>query len=214
MEYSRTELLYENQLTKAEDIADFVLEGRAGIEFSKEGMALAGETNFLLWCPVIFPDGIEISWRFKPLNEPGLAMMFFHASSALGGLFEDTLAPRDGSYPQYHSGDINCLHLSYFRRKYEDERAFHTCNLRKSKGFHLVAQGADPIPDVLDAKDYYELKLAVRDGAVAFSVDDLPVLTWQDDGSSFGEVFRGGQIGFRQMAPMVGRYAGLKVWRI
>lgn len=38
------------------------------------------------------------------------------------------------------------MRSSCYRRKQRSERAFRTCNLRKSKGFYLVKQGADPIP--------------------------------------------------------------------
>jgi hypothetical protein len=49
-------------------------------------------------------------------------------------------------------------HASYFRRKnVELERTFHTCNLRKSAGFHLVAQGGDPIPLVINAIEPYRI---------------------------------------------------------
>ncbi|MBV2240591.1 YesU family protein [Bacillus inaquosorum] len=51
---------------------------------------------------------------------------------------------KNGKIPRISFGDINALHLSYFRRKYAEERAFRTCNLRKSRGFHLAAMGADP----------------------------------------------------------------------
>ncbi len=37
-------------------------------------------------------------------------------------LFDPSLAPRAGEYNQYHHGDINAYHLSYFRRKQPDER--------------------------------------------------------------------------------------------
>ena len=75
-------------------------------------------------------------------------MMFFAAQGRNGeNLFDPQLQKRTGEYIQYHHGDINAFHVSYFRRKEPDERAFHTCNLRKSYGFYLVCQGADPAAD-------------------------------------------------------------------
>ena len=114
----------------------------------------------------------------------------------------------------YHSGDINAYHVSYFRRKWDEERGFHTCNLRKSKGFHLVVQGADPIPNCEDAFESYHIKLVKKDGKIDFIIDDLPVFSWQDDGKEYGPVLGGGKIGFRQMAPMIGEYSNLKVYSI
>ena len=128
-----------------------------------------------------FPDRVRVSWEFLPLAEPGLAMVFFSAAGHGGrDLFSGGLAPRTGYYPQYHSGDIDALHVSYFRHKYAEERAFRTCNLRKSAGFELVAQAADPLPPTEDALDFYRMEL-VKDGPdVAFSINGLPVLAWRD----------------------------------
>ena len=70
------------------------------------------------------------------------------ASVAGRSFFDEGLAPRNGSYPQYHSGDIRTLHAS-LRPHWPGERAFHFANLRGSPGFHLLAQGADPLPPYL-----------------------------------------------------------------
>lgn len=124
-----------------------------------------------------FPDCIRISWEFLPLAEPGLAMVFFSATGQGGrNLFSPQLVPRTGYYPQYHSGDIDALHVSYFRHKHAEERASRTCNLRKSAGFELVA--ADPLPPTEDALDFYRMEL-VKDGPrVEFSINGIPVLDW------------------------------------
>jgi hypothetical protein len=168
--------------------------------------------HWTFWCPEEFPDGIRISWEFMPLAEPGLAMLFFAAAGQGGkGLFSPELAPRTGYYPQYHSGDIDALHVSYFRHKYQSERAFRTCNLRKSAGFELVAQGADPLPPVDDAVDFYRLEV-VKDGPrVAFSINGLPLFEWHDPSD---KVLGAGRIGFRQMAPLRAAYRNLVVEKI
>ena len=108
---------------------------------------------------------------------------------------------------------MNAYHLSYFRRKNaQGERDFHTCNLRKSHGFHLVAQGADPLPSVIDVTGDYRIELATCDGHVRFSINELPILQWHDDGSIGGPRHAGGRIGFRQMAPLSAEYLDLKVF--
>ena len=112
----------------------------------------------------------------------------------------------------YHHGDINAFHVSYFRRKEPDERSFHTCNLRKSYGFYLVAQGADPIPDVADVSAPYKLGLLKYENQVRFFVNDLEVFNFNDDGTTYGPCLEGGKIGFRQLAPMIGEYSKLKVY--
>lgn len=217
------ELIYRNDLASPADVEGFVMEGEAKVTFPEGRMrlenaldpALGQAANFVFWCPAVLPDCIRIEWRFRPLREPGLAMLFFAASGLAGeDLFDPALAPRSGEYGQYTHGDIRTLHLSYFRRRYEDERAFHTCNLRKSRGFHLVAQGADPIPDVEDCKEFYSLSLTKSGPDVAFAIDGLPILAWRDDGKSYGPVLGGGRIGFRQMAPLIAEYSELRVYQL
>ncbi len=221
--YTLTELQYENPLACLEDVAGFRLEGDAHITFHNGRMRMehardpseGQASNLVYWCPQEFPDNIAVSWDFWPLGEPGLCILFFAARGRNGAdIFDPSLAPRVGIYNQYHHGDIDALHVSYFRRKNLSERAFHTCNLRKSYGFHLVAQGADPIPDVADATPPYHIQLIKAGPVIDFTINELPIFHWEDDGITYGPVLGGGKIGFRQMAPLIGEYANLKVHRV
>ncbi|HJW00670.1 MAG TPA: DUF1961 family protein [Arthrobacter sp.] len=219
---ARTGLLYSNPLAGPADVSGWVMEGPLSLgSHDGGGLELSGSlddeefgdhAHWTFWCPEEFPDGIRISWEFLPLAEPGLAMLFFSAVGHSGhDLFSAELAPRSGYYPQYHSGDIDALHISYFRHKYESERAFRTCNLRKSAGFELVAQGADPLPPAEDATDFYRVEV-VKDGPdVTFSINGLTLFQWSDPSD---KVLRGGRIGFRQMAPLKAAYRSLTVERI
>jgi hypothetical protein len=218
------EVLYFNPLSGPADVADWVIEGPVEVFSHQQGpgngpaLALgssadeaeAGDhSHWTLWCPQAFPDRIRITWDFLPLSEPGLAMMFF-AAKGHGGrdLFSPLLAPRTGFYPQYHSGDLDALHVSYFRHKHAEERAFRTCNLRKSSGFELVAQAADPLPPAEDALDFFAMEL-IKDGrTVSLSINSLLVLRWVDQGS---KVLGGGYVGLRQMAPLRAAYRNLVV---
>ena len=218
-------LLYMNPLAQPEDVEQWIAEGplqvvsngsvaKSALEFSG---SLDDETHgdhahWTFWCPVKFPDGIRITWEFLPLQEPGLAMVFF-AAAGHGGrdLFSSVLAQRTGFYPQYHSGEMDALHLSYFRHKHADERAFRTCNLRKSAGFELVAQAADPLPPAEDALNFYRMELTKDGPDVAFSINSLPVLSWRDESS---KVLEGGYLGFRQMAPLRASYRNLLVEKL
>lgn len=245
------DLLYENPLAAAADVADFRLEGQAAVSFPAGRMrlenlldpALGQASNFVFWCPYEFPDHIAVTWDFWPIREPGLCMLFFAAKGRNGeALFagrkelpgsgcnppqtpvsrdegerltlESGLAPRCGIYDQYHHGDIDAFHVSYFRRKQADERRFHTCNLRKSYGFHLVAQGGDPIPSVPDAVGPYRIMLGKRGQDILFAINELPIFQWHDDGESYGKPLGGGYIGFRQMAPLIAEYANLRVYAV
>jgi uncharacterized protein DUF1961 len=215
-----TTVLYSNPLGSERDVAEFRMEGDGAVSFPLGRMRLESTrsaadgqaANIVFWCPIEFPADVSISWDFWPVREPGLCILFCHARGH-GDLdiFDSGLAPRTGPYEQYHHGDIDAYHVSYFRRRWETERRFHTCNLRKSHGFHLVAAGADPLPGVLDAQGPYRVRLDVRGGELAFGIDGVPCLRWRDDGSVGGPPLRGGKIGFRQMTPMIGEYADLQV---
>ena len=216
-------LIYENPLAGEADIQDFVLEGKAKIAFPNGRMRLENaldaengqKANYVLWCPVDFPSDILITWDFLPVQEPGLCILFFGAQGRNGeDLFDKGLTKRTGEYPQYHHGDINAFHVSYFRRKEPDERAFHTCNLRKSYGFHLVAQGGDPIPDANEAKESYRMEVRKEKNSVSFRINELEVFRFEDDGETYGPVLRGGKIGFRQLAPLIAEYSNLKVYAL
>ena len=217
------ELLYENPLDSPECVRDWTAEGSLIATFPGGRMRLENAldpelgqaANFLFWCPVVFPAEIRISWEFRPIREPGLAMLWFAAAGRdARDLFDPALAPRTGEYRQYHSGDINGYHLSYFRRRLEKERRFHTCNLRKSYGFNLVAQAPDPLPGVADVTGTYRLVLTRSGGTIRFSIDGLDIFHWTDDGSSFGPMLDDGRLGFRQMAPLIADYSNLVVSRM
>ncbi len=217
---------YTNPLAQASDLDGWRMEGQGIATFPNGRLRLEGTcdpgpdtdqaanqlANLVFWCPVEFPDNIVISWDFWPVREPGLCILFFAARGQQGeDLFDPALAPRSGPYNQYHHGDINALHISYFRRRYVTERRFCTCNLRKSYGFHMVAQGADPIPCVRDAEGPYRIEVMKVGPRVRFSIDNLPIMAWTDNGQSYGPVLAGGKIGFRQMTPMIGEYANFDV---
>lgn len=206
-------MTYHNPLASADDLQGFVLEGDGALSFPQGRLRLESlrppedgqDANIVLWCPVDFDADFVAEWDFWPIREPGLAILFFAARGRQGeDLFD--LAPRTGPYEQYHHGDLNAYHVSYYRRMWPSERRLHTCNLRKSHGFHLVAQGPDPLPAAIDARGPYRMRLTVQGGQITFEVADLVSFRWQDD-----DPLPGGKIGFRQMAPFVGEYANLRV---
>ena len=213
--------IYRNTLEGPGQVADFRMEGDGIVTFplgrlrleSTRGAEEGQRANVVFWCPGVFPAELAVSWTFRPLREPGLAILFFAAAGAGGkDLFDPSLPVRTGEYDQYHHGDMNAFHISYFRRMWGEERSFHTCNLRKSYGFHLVAQGADPLPDVADMTEAYRMLVVKQGPAVTFAMGGLPLLRWVDDGSSFGPLLAGGRIGFRQMAPLIAEYSDLTVY--
>ncbi|RAV11266.1 DUF1961 family protein [Paenibacillus contaminans] len=216
-------LVYENPLASEKDVSGFRLEGEASVTFANGRMRMENKldpeigqaSNFVFWCPEDFSANIAVTWEFWPIREPGLCMLFFAAAGRHGeDLFAPWLPVRSGEYHHYHSGAVNAFHVSYFRRRYPEERAFHTCNLRKSYGAHLVCQGADPIPDAADAQGPYRMELIKHGREISFAINELPIFRWTDDGHSYGSLLDGGKIGFRQMAPLIGEYANFKVYEL
>lgn len=212
--------LYFSALDRPESVLDWVIEGPAVASFPQGRLRLESSgdpaggqsANFVAWLPVEHDGDVAISWDFRPLREPGLAMIFWAARGRDGSSIHDSGLPlRTGEYEQYHSGAIDAYHLSYYRRMWPIERRLHTCNLRKSHGFHLVAQGADPLPPALDADGDYHLQLIWQDRRSSFSIDGIECLTWADDGSVGGVALQRGRIGLRQMAPLVAEYSNLRI---
>lgn len=222
----RAAVTYRNALASPADLVGWVPEGPVGVDLVDGGMRLSStadeaaliadgrgdHAHVTYWCPEVFGPDVEVSWDFRPWQGQGLAMLFFAATGTEErDLFDPSLPTRTGYYPQYHSGEVRTLHVSYYRRKWPTERRFHTCNLRKSPGFHLVAQGADPLPPPADVDGHYRVRLTKRGPDVAFAIDDLELFTWRDDGGVGGPPLGGGRIGFRQMAPLVAHYRDLEV---
>lgn len=216
---SSDDTLFHAPLSSQHELEGWIMEGPGRASFPQGQLRLesGGQledgqgANFVYWCPLVFPDHISIGFEFRPLYEPGLAMFFFAARGrASKDLFDSTLEQRNGPYRQYHHGDIDTLHLSYFRRRQPDERRFHTCNLRKSHGFHLVALGADPIPEAREADGFYQLKIHKAGPKVDFFIDGLPVLSWEDD-ATHGPILIEGRIGFRQMHPLIAEHRNLTI---
>ncbi|MGH7145728.1 MAG: DUF1961 family protein [Planctomycetota bacterium] len=228
MDIEKGPMIYENRFERAAEVKGWRMEGEGVVHFAGRRMHLENrrdpiegqQAHFVFWCDFDFPADFWMEWDFFPEREPGLAMLFFGAKGRTGeDVFDPALRARTGAYEQYHHGDIDAFHLAYFRRRYPDERAFHVCHLRKSHGFHLVAEGADPIPNVDDATPPYRMRLRKFKRSVDFAVAPpdgpmLEVLHWDDDGQRFGKRLSGGKIAFRQMAPLKAAYANLQAWAI
>lgn len=209
--------LYNNPLSSAADLADWRLEGRAALSYPQGRLRLESvvptaegqKANYVLWCPKQFPDGIVISFDFHPIREPGLAMFWFAANGHKGlDLFDPSLPVRSGDYDHYRFGAINAYHAAYFRRG--KPGCFQICNLRKSNGFHLVAQGGDPIPSMVYDPPY-KIRVLLHQGQIQFEIDELVVYSWHDQGTIGGPALGPGYLGFRQMAPLIAEYANLQV---
>jgi hypothetical protein len=114
-------MFYRNPLRAAGDLAGFRLEGDGAMSFPRGRLRLESlrppedgqDANVVLWCPEEFGPAVTVEWDFWPVREPGLAILFFHARGRRGEDIFD-LAPRTGPYEQYHHGDLDAYHVSYF----------------------------------------------------------------------------------------------------
>ena len=217
--YNEINTIYENPLSSEQDVSNFKIEGQGNISFPNNRMriqnildpSLGQKANLVYWCPEDFPDNVAINWDFYPIQEPGLCILFFSAKGQNGeDIFSPSLNKRTGEYKQYHHGDIDAFHVSYFRRR-ENVRDFQLCNLRKSYGHNMVVQGADPISCTEYAIKPYNMRVVKFGPTVEFYINELLIFSWYDDGREYGEVLSGGKIGFRQMAPLIAEYSNLKV---
>ena len=186
--YSLGETVYQNPLATDADVAGFRLEGEASIGFRGGRLRMENlrdpaegqKSNFVFWCPETFAADVSIEWEFWPVQEPGLCILFLRQRAAVERICLIVHWTRVPGSTSSTIRDINALHVSYFRRRWPEERAFHTCNLRKSYGFHMVAQGADPIPSVEDATSPYRIQVINCGDEVAFLINELPIFDWRD----------------------------------
>jgi len=145
--------------------------------------------------------------------------MFWMAATGKGGkdLFDPSLAERHGHYGEYLKGDINALHISYFRRnEFLPEVNFQIVTLRKTtvnNSGPRMATGPDPIPAIPHVWGPFRIRVIKYGPHFRFSVNGLSVLEWKDEGKN-ASVFKGGKIGFRQMRGLIADYSNLKVQRV
>ncbi|MCX7049459.1 MAG: DUF1961 family protein [Candidatus Sumerlaeota bacterium] len=188
---------------KIED-GKFILESEPGTTVS------ATEGNHLVcWLTKEMPADFLLEFAVRPQNrKQGLNIIFFNARGLHGeNVFDPALKPRDGLFAQYHSGDLNCYHISYWAA------GRGTANVRKNAGFHLVATGNDLVTSA-PAEAFQTIRLYKRGGVIRLMVDDIVSVAFDDDGKTYGPVWtHSGWIGLRQMAHTVRcEYGYLKVF--
>ncbi len=208
------ELLLEDTFDKPWE-ENWVLEG-PGILTQEDGRLrmqepdpeAEGANNVVLWHTQDFPRDFVAEWEFTPNEVAGLCIVFFCAKGINGeDIFDEALAPRDGSFVGYINGDINSYHISYFRNTCGRSP---NCALRKNVDFYRASAGYDYIP--LEAGLTSRITLVKRGAHIQFAVNDRICIDWVDDGVTRGPVWGEGKIGLRQMMTTDGWYDNFRVW--
>ena len=210
------ELIYSNALDQLPCPEDWVAEGPAHFEVCEGSVRVHSlapadqdEGHVVFWLRRDLPSDFLAEWEACFESDHGLAIAFFAARGVDGAdLFSPNLAARDGTFTQYHSGDINCYHISY----YANTPAYPgrlTGNLRKNRGFHLVANGPPGIPAASHA--WHHMALEKRGDKIRLGVDGRLKIAWTDNGTSFGPALGRGAFGLRQMVWTIASYRNLRI---
>ncbi len=211
-------LIYENSLGRAEDVADWILEGPGQIEFKDGWIEMSSlrpegpDGHVVYWCPQDFPDRFMAEWEIQPVSDHGLCIVFFAAKGARGeDIFDPRLPARNGVFQHYIRGEILSYHISYYANT-PGSPGRMTSNLRKNNQFYLVANGPPAIPP--GSKSWHRVRL-IKDGAhIRLLADGRKAIDFRDDGQRYGPVYQDGKIGLRQMQWMRARYRKFEVRKL
>jgi hypothetical protein len=155
----------------------------------------AEKKHLVAWLLKVVPADFLLEFTVRPYDrQEGLNIVFFNARGPHGeNIFEPPIKPRDGTFKQYHSGDFNNYHISYWA----SDRG--TANVRKNSGFHLVARGKDYV--VSAPKDAFQtVRIYKHGGTIRLTIDNVISAAWDDDGKTYGPVLTNdGWLGLRQM---------------
>ena len=211
--------VYVTTFDNVEVLKDWKLEGGKRMSVADGKLVLesvaptakhtATDNHLVCWLTKDMPSDFLLEFSVRPQNrKEGLNIIFFNARGVHGeSIFDPALKPRTGKFSQYHSGDLNNYHISYWA----GERG--SANLRKNAGFHLVATGPDLITSA-PTNVFQTIRLYKRGGTIRLMVDDIVSVAFDDDGKTYGPVWNhSGWIGLRQMAHTIRcEYDNLKVF--
>ncbi|GHC05645.1 DUF1961 family protein [Cerasicoccus arenae] len=196
--------VYRSNFTDETVLGDWVLEGGESMQvidgcfvLESEGLQTrpAPGNHLVAWLKPEIPADFYLEFDFRPEDKSqGLAIIFFNTRGTQGEpVLDPDLAPRDGTFVQYHSGDLDGYHLSYW------SGARKGVNLRKNHGFTLLGAGQDLI--VADSTDEFQrVGLYKRGGTIRYFVDGELALEYVDDGETAGPIWEhSGWLGLRQM---------------
>ena len=194
-------IVYESSFDNQAALNDWRLEGGKRMSIAEGNMVLESQptdddrNHLVCWLRREVPADFLLEFTVRPQDrKKGLNIVFFNARGVNGeSIFDPTLQERNGVFKQYHSGDLNNYHVSYWA----GDRGFS--NLRKNHGFHLVSSGKDYII-AGGPREFQTVQIYKRAEKIRVAVDGLVAVAFDDDGKTFGPVHNhSGWIGLRQM---------------
>jgi hypothetical protein len=206
--------LFENgKRVREPKVVDWVLEGQASAQVKGGKLHLTNDAGHLVfWNTRLFPADLLLEFGMSPVDaNKGLAIFFLAATGRDGSSIFDLEQPfRDGIFDTYHSGGLNCYHVSYWATD-PNGKARGTAHIRKNYGFHLVSQGSDFITGT--GAGPHRVRVLKLDNKISVEVDGKLSVRWTDDGIALGPVLRDGLLGLRQMVyTREASYTHFKVW--
>ena len=193
--------VYESSFEDQAALSDWRLEGGKRMSIAEGNLVLESQptpkdrNHLVCWLVKEVPTDFLLEFTVRPQDRKrGLNIVFFNARGVKGkSIFDPTLQERNGVFKQYHSGDLDNYHVSYWA----GDRGFS--NLRKNRGFHLVTSGKDYII-AGEPNAFQTVRIYKRAEKIRVTVDDLVAVAYDDDGKTFGPVHKhSGWIGLRQM---------------
>ena len=208
--------LYQTTFDDPAEVKDWRLEGGKSVSIADGKLVLESESgkatnanHLVCWLTREMPADFLLEFSVRPQDRKvGLNIVFFNARGIHGeSIFDPSLAPRNGLFKQYHSGDLNNYHISYWA----GDRG--TANVRKNQGFHLVAVGKDLVNSA-PADAFQTVRLYKHGGTIRLMVDGVVSVAFDDDGKAWGPAWNhSGWIGLRQMAHTIRcEYDHLKIY--
>lgn len=202
----RAHPVYTTGFESAGVLEDWLLEGGKRMALENGCLVLESEpgsskprtmdNHLVCWLKKEMPADFLLEFKVRPRNrQEGLNIVFFNARGLRGeDIFSPSLKPRSGTFAQYHSGDLNNYHVSYWA----GDRG--SANVRKNRGFALVATGPDLVARA-PAGAWQSVSLYKRGNQIRLAVDGVISVAFDDNGKTYGPVWtHPGWIGLRQMA--------------
>lgn len=182
----RSDPVYETEFDNPEELDNWLLEGGLSAKIEKGVLILESrnlpdterrnQDHLVYWLKQEIPADFLLEFTVRPQDRnKGLNIIFFNARGVNGeSIFDPRLEARDGLFKSYTKGDLNSYHISYW------SGGRGHANVRKNRGFQLVASGKDMITTGI-SKSFQKISLYKRSGHIRMAVDDIIAIRYEDD---------------------------------